>query len=216
MNFYFSSKVWDKNFTAPHSSKSAKPSATQYVKNSRVIIVKDASYRGATFSGIFLLGENIQMHIPRTGMYYVEVYCCWFGLRLKTKGPSITVDMSSATIIASYSGDVVSNISLIQPENILSSLNISENKNIDYSKHRQTFISKQSISFNEIVITSFLLSFLSIFLKNTVPINSFEWAYFFGKVIGMIVFTSIINNFFRMYGTIVAFAFYCIYLIYLE
>ncbi len=110
MNFYFSAKVWNEQNDAPNTSKRAKPSATQSVRNARVIVVKDAMYRGATISGTFLLGDKNELPLPRKGRHVVEVYCCWFGLRLKTRGLHFKVNMSNAEVIEGYSGLVASDI----------------------------------------------------------------------------------------------------------
>jgi hypothetical protein len=110
MNFYFSAKVWNEQNDAPNTSKRAKPSATHSVRNTRVIVVKDAMYRGATISGTFLLGDKNDLPLPRKGWHIVEVYCCWFGLRLKTRGLHFKVNMSNAEVIENCSDLVVSNI----------------------------------------------------------------------------------------------------------
>ena len=111
MNFYFSAKVWDEQNDAPNTSKRAKPSSPLSVRNARVIVVKDAMYRGATISGTFLLGDKSELPLPRKGWHVVEVYCCWFGLRLKTRGPHLQVNMSNAEVVEKYNGLIVSNIS---------------------------------------------------------------------------------------------------------
>jgi hypothetical protein len=110
MNFYFSAKVWDEQNDAPNTSKRAKPSATQTVRNARVIVVKDAMYRGATISGTFLLGDKNDLPLPRKGLHIVEVYCCWFGLRLKTRGLHFKVNMSHAEVVDGYNGLIASDI----------------------------------------------------------------------------------------------------------
>lgn len=110
MNFYFSAKVWNQQNDAPNTSKRAKPSAMQTVRNARVIVVKDATYRGATISGTFLLGDKNDLPLPRKGLHIVEVYCCWFGLRLKTRGLHFKVNMSNAEVIDSFIGSTITNI----------------------------------------------------------------------------------------------------------
>jgi len=110
MNFYFSAKVWNEQNDAPNTSKRAKPSAMQTVRNARVIVVKDAMYRGATISGTFLLGDKNELPLPRKGLYIVEVYCCWFGLRLKTRGLHFKVNMSNTEVIENFNGQVYSDI----------------------------------------------------------------------------------------------------------
>lgn len=112
MNFYMSAKVWSEHGDAPNISKHAKPSASQAVRNARVIVVKDAMYRGATISGTFLLGDKNDLPLPRKGRHIVEVYCCWFGFRLKTRGLHFKVNMSNAEVIEGYQGQVGSSISL--------------------------------------------------------------------------------------------------------
>lgn len=110
MNFYFSAKVWDEQNDAPNTSKRAKPIATQSVRNARVIVVKDAMYRGATLSGTSMLGDKNELPLPRKGWHVVEVYCCWFGLRLRTRGLHFKVNMSDASIIENYSGLISINL----------------------------------------------------------------------------------------------------------
>jgi len=112
MNIYMSAKVWNQQNDAPNTSKRAKPSATQSVGNARVIVVKDAMYRGATISGTFLLGDKNDLPLPRNGWHIVEVYCCWFGLRLKTRGLHFKVNMSTTEVLDDYSGKVIGNIAI--------------------------------------------------------------------------------------------------------
>lgn len=111
MNFYFSAKVWNEENCAPNTSKRARPSAQLSVRIARAIVVKDAMYRGATMSGTFLLGDKNELPLPRKGWQIVEVYCCWFGLRLKTRGLHFKVNMSNVEVIEGYNYKVVSNIS---------------------------------------------------------------------------------------------------------
>jgi hypothetical protein len=110
MHFYMSAEVWNEQHDTPNTSKRAKPTATQSVSNARVIVVKDAMYRGASFSGTFLLGDKNDLPLPRKGWHVVEVYCCWFGLRLKTRGLHFKVNMSNAEVVEGYTGDVFSTI----------------------------------------------------------------------------------------------------------
>jgi hypothetical protein len=110
MSFYMSAKVWEEQNQAPNTSKKAKPVTQIAVKKATVIVVKDAQYRGATISGTLLLGDRNQLPLPRKGRHPVEVYCCWYGLRLKTRGLRFSVNMSDAEVIADYSGQVVSNL----------------------------------------------------------------------------------------------------------
>lgn len=112
MNFYFSAKVWNEQGDAPNTSKGAMPCEPQAVRNARVMVVTDAMYRGATISGTFLLGDKNDLPLPRNGKHIVEVYCCWFGLRLKTRGLHFKVNMSTAELLDVYSGKVIGNIAI--------------------------------------------------------------------------------------------------------
>ncbi len=112
MNFYWSSKVWEAQHEAPNTSRLAKPNAHKPVKNACVIVVKDAMYRDAVFSGTFLLNEKNQLDFPKSGSHKVEILCCWFSRRLKTRGLHITVNMETALVLFKYDGEVVSNISI--------------------------------------------------------------------------------------------------------
>jgi hypothetical protein len=112
MNFYTSADEWDGSSPPPRTNKDAKPSSQASVQNARVIVVKDALYRRATISGTFLLGDKNKTPLARKGKILVEVYCCWFGLRLKTRGLHFKVNMSTAEIIENYSGNVVSDLNV--------------------------------------------------------------------------------------------------------
>jgi hypothetical protein len=110
MNFYFSAPVWMEKDECPNTSKKAVASKWTQVNHKRVLVVKDGSYRNAVLNGTFLLAES-ELALPKMGWHKVEVYCCWFGRRLKTRGIRLLVNMSSATVDDSYIGQVVSNIS---------------------------------------------------------------------------------------------------------
>ena len=112
MNFYWSSKVWETQHDAPNTSRRAKPTASKRVKNAIVMVVKDAMYRDAVFSGTFILSDKNQLKFPKTGFHTVEVFCCWFGHRLKTRGLHIKVNMKTALVLFKYEGNVVSNLSV--------------------------------------------------------------------------------------------------------
>ena len=110
MNFYFSAKVWNEQTDAPNTSKRAKPSSQLPIENARVIVVKNARYRSANISGTFLLGDKVDLPLPSEGWHIVEVYCCWFGLRLKTRGLHFKVNMSDTSVIENYNGLIAINL----------------------------------------------------------------------------------------------------------
>jgi hypothetical protein len=109
MNSYFSAPIWDKKLCRD-TCKIAIPKEAKSVAKARVIVVKHATYRDAPFGGVFLLANSVKLPLPKKGWHAVEVYCCWFGHRLKTRGIKITVDMSDAVIDESYTGKVIANI----------------------------------------------------------------------------------------------------------
>jgi hypothetical protein len=111
MNKYWSAPVWENQYDAPNTAPKAQPSKFTEVKLQTVIDAKEIQFRSAHFGGVFVLGDKNTLPLPKHGWHTVEVYCCWFGLRLKTRGLHFTVNMSTAKIIEKYSGAVVSNLS---------------------------------------------------------------------------------------------------------
>lgn len=108
MDWYFAAPVWEDDNDCPTTTKLAIPCVPKDVTNKRVIHVVDAFFRGSYVSGHFLLSDDVTLPMPRSGIEQVEIYCRWFGHRLKTRGFRFQVDMSTATINASYSGPVFS------------------------------------------------------------------------------------------------------------
>lgn len=111
MNHYMSADVWDQQIGIRDTCKTAKPNTPIEVSNTRVIVIKEGMYRSASFNGTFLLGQENKLPLPRESWYKVEIYCCWFGLRLKTRGVHFKVNMGSAEVIENYSGLVYTNLS---------------------------------------------------------------------------------------------------------
>jgi hypothetical protein len=112
MNSYFSAPLWNEQHQAPHTVKRAKACEPEKVSKAKVIFIKEAKYRGALLSGTFVLGEKNGLSFPSNGWQVVEIYCRWFGVRLKTRGLNFKVNMDSAEVNPSYSGVVSSNISI--------------------------------------------------------------------------------------------------------
>ena len=111
MNSYMSADVWHKQPGIKDTCKSAKPNSVIEVSNTRVIVIKEGMYRCASFNGAFLLGKENTLPLPSAGWHKVEVYCCWFGLRLKTRGVHFKVNMASAEVDEGFSGLVYCNLS---------------------------------------------------------------------------------------------------------
>ena len=227
MNFYFSAKVLDKLASVPYKSKRAMPTATAYVRNATVIIVKDAMYRNAAFDGTFLLGDHNDLPFPRKGIRSVEVYCCWFGHRLKTSGLNFKVDMSTAKVISKYTGKVASNLSIpkvkeeveeeveVDDEATQSSNFEEDNINAGHIVPTKLSILKnEPVSFSNILYASILMLLISSLFANTIPRDELEWANFLGKIIGVTLVLYVVNYFFKIYGVIAILIFYSIGLLY--
>jgi len=107
MDFYLSAKEWDEKI--PSTKAEASPQEPLMVHNVIVIKVTKASYRKSVFDGVFLLAPETKLPLPKEGKHRVEVFCRWFGCRLKTKGPKLLVDMRRAEVIENYSGEVFTN-----------------------------------------------------------------------------------------------------------
>jgi hypothetical protein len=109
MNHYFERPIWDKT-KCPDLSKLAKVKGTVHLQNVRVIKVKNATYRGTVFNGTFHLSNAVKLPIGDSGTKRVEVYCGWFGHRLKTRGLKFQIDLATAVIDDNFSGDVDNNL----------------------------------------------------------------------------------------------------------
>jgi len=109
MNHYFERPLWDKK-NCPDLSKLAKVKGMVHLQNVRVITVTNATYRSAVFNGTFHLSNAVKFPMIKTGIQRVEVYCGWFGHRLKTRGLKFQIDLSTAVIDDNFSGDVDNNL----------------------------------------------------------------------------------------------------------
>jgi hypothetical protein len=111
MDKYWSAQVWENQHDAPNTAPKAKPTKFTAIRSLAVIDAKEVRFRLAHFGGVFVLGEKNTLPLPKHGWHTVEIYCCWFGLRLKTRGLHVTVNMSTAKVTEKYSGNVVASIS---------------------------------------------------------------------------------------------------------
>jgi hypothetical protein len=113
MNEYFKAPIWDKSVSkklCPDTSKIAKPVRWLKANDELVIEAPEVMYRSAHFSGTFILVEGKQLPLPKNGWCVVEVYCLWFGHRLKTRGPRFKINMSKAKVRKANGCEVVINI----------------------------------------------------------------------------------------------------------
>jgi len=111
MDFYYKAPVWEQQNDCPNTTKFAKPIDKKKVKNARVIEVVDAKYRGSTFSGTFLLGDQVLILDGKNNATRVEVLCKWFGHRLATRGLAFTVNLKTARVNDNYTGEVFTDFS---------------------------------------------------------------------------------------------------------
>ena len=110
MDFYLKAPDWNAA-KCPSTSPTATERSTKSVSNQRVIKVINAMYRDAVVSGTFLLAPSVKLPLGKGGKKRIQVYCCWYGHKLPSKrGISLLVQLASAQVNESFSGEVVSNI----------------------------------------------------------------------------------------------------------
>ena len=107
--FYSSAPRWD-DTQCPHTFKEAKPVAWLKVDDASVVRVFPATYRHATFSGVFLLAsEDIRSN--QRGELAIRVYCRWFGHKLKGGGANtFSLKAKHFEILPSWSGEIVTDL----------------------------------------------------------------------------------------------------------
>jgi hypothetical protein len=111
MKFYWEAEEWDKDDKSiPHTDANATVTRHRSVQNVRVIHTTGARYRNAVLEGTFVL-TDAEYKPPKSGWYKVNVYCCWFSKRLKTRPIRILVQPALTRLDDDYSGEVASNIS---------------------------------------------------------------------------------------------------------
>lgn len=105
---YTTAPIWN---DCPTTCDTAKPKQTKQVHNADVIEIRNAFYRGAEFSGVFEITPNTFPNLIE-GKQRIEVNCCWFEHRLKTRGIKILVHNknSNAVIKRNFTGSVVCNL----------------------------------------------------------------------------------------------------------
>ncbi len=111
MRKYLEAPSWDEaevdGKRPPHTCAIARTLRSAKVNNATVIDAPHVQYRMAHFGGTFVLADGVELPLPRSGWHEVEVYCLWFGCRLKTRGPLFKIDMSKARVRTGVTCDVV-------------------------------------------------------------------------------------------------------------
>lgn len=111
MDFYYNAPVWDDD-SCPHTFPAAEPRQSIAVTNATVIDVQNggAYYRGASFSGRFVVADVGRIPRQREGSHRIPVLCLWFGHRLVRQAPEILFDLSKCRIIENFTGMVDMNL----------------------------------------------------------------------------------------------------------
>ncbi len=95
------------NNTIPHTSAKAQVSKLQRVHDVFAIEVKNARYRGTTFSGVLELVNGSDSIRKFKGFYRANAKLAWFGQELKRRNPFINLAGAEVTLLPCYTGDVV-------------------------------------------------------------------------------------------------------------
>jgi hypothetical protein len=93
--------------TIPHTCANAKVSKIQRVQDVFAIEVKNAKYRGATFSGVLELVNGTDSIKKHKGFHRANAKLAWFGQKLKKHNPFINLNGAEVTLLPCYTGDVV-------------------------------------------------------------------------------------------------------------
>lgn len=96
--------------TIPHTSAKAQVSKLQRVQDVFAIEVKNARYRGTTFSGVIELVNGTDSIRKFKGAYRANAKLAWFGQELKKRNPFINLAGAEVTLLPSYTGDVVASL----------------------------------------------------------------------------------------------------------
>jgi hypothetical protein len=91
----------------PHTYAKAKVSKLKRVRDVFALEVKNAKYRGATFSGIIELINGTDSIRKYKGHHRANTKLAWFGRELKKRNPFVNLAGAEVTLLPSYTGDVV-------------------------------------------------------------------------------------------------------------
>ena len=94
----------------PHTREDAEICAWMEVTNARVVVLKEAYYRGAHLSGTFEIADIDDPFDDSADGLRVEVKMYWYGRRLSTRWPKVTIALGRPEIIENYNGEVVWNV----------------------------------------------------------------------------------------------------------
>jgi hypothetical protein len=96
--------------STPDTSETAILCDWKEVTNARVVELKDAYYRGSTFSGTFEVADKADPFFEGHDGLRVEIKLHWYGRRLKTRWARALVGSKRPKIKTGYSGKVGRNL----------------------------------------------------------------------------------------------------------
>ena len=94
----------------PHTSKYAKPTDWEEVKNVLAVKITNAYYRDSVFNGIFEVADRNKIYVSSPKGRRVVVKAYWYCARPSTKWISILIENAECEELPNYSGKVVRNI----------------------------------------------------------------------------------------------------------
>lgn len=94
----------------PHTCANAKVRKTKHVQDVFALEVKNAKYRGATFSGIIELVNGTDSIRKYKGFHRANTKLAWFGKELKKRNPFVNLANAEVTLLPCYTGDVITNL----------------------------------------------------------------------------------------------------------
>ncbi len=96
--------------TIPHTCPFATITQIKKAHDVFAIEVKNARYRGTTFSGVIELVNGSDSIRKFKGSYRANAKLAWFGQELKKRNPFINLSGAEVMLLPSYSGDVVASL----------------------------------------------------------------------------------------------------------
>lgn len=96
--------------TIPHTCSFATVKQIKKARDVFALEVKNARYRGATFSGVIELVNGSDSIRKFKGFYRANAKLAWFGQELKKRNPFINLADAEVTLLPCYTGDVVASL----------------------------------------------------------------------------------------------------------
>lgn len=94
----------------PHTCPFATVTQIKKAHDVFAIEVKNARYRGTTFSGVIELVNGTDSIRKYKDSYRANAKLAWFGKELKKRSPFINLANAEVTLLPCYTGDVVASL----------------------------------------------------------------------------------------------------------